>query len=416
MTVFLSRRRLAALALILIVLAGGCAQRRLCAPAELLNPAQYVDVNAAPGTHNPVQRKVFDALTSELRQEARDGPNRAAGRKLNVLALSGGGSNGAFSAGVLNGWTATGTRPSFDTVTGISTGALIATFAFLGPAYDGHVRRMYTEVSSDDIYQRRPKLAVLWSDSAASSAPLKRLVDSQIDRRVFCEVARAHAQGRRLFIGTTNLDTGRLVIWDMGAIASSGRPGAIKLYREIILASASVPGFFPPVPIEVTVNGRKYTELHVDGATTSEVFLHASMLNLDPDTIRPDEPPLAGSRVYIIIAGKPFPEPRCAKPRAIDIAGNALSALTSAQTRSDLIRIYTLSLLTGMEFRMAAMPQDFPTHGSSLSFDPPEMKRLYEHGYRLACSGKAWRDTPPVVEPAEQSVPRAGTEFLTAGR
>ncbi len=415
MTTGLARRHLLVLVLILSVWTGGCAQRRrACSPPELLNPGEYVDMNAASDSSGPTERKVFDLLTAPLREDESNGQEEVDGPKCNALALSGGGSNGAFSAGVLNGWTASGTRPSFDIVTGISTGAIVATFAFLGPAYDGHLRRFYTEVSSDDIYERRPKLAILWSDSAASAAPLERLINSQLDTQVLEAVADAHAQGRRLYIGTTNLDTGRLVIWDMGAIASTGRANSLKLFRKIVLASTSVPGFFPPVPIEVTVNGRTYTELHVDGGATSEVFLRASMLNLDSDESRPAKRVLAGSHVYIIVAGKPYPDPKCAEPRMIGIAMSSLSALTSAHTRNDLVRIYTLSLLTGMGFHVAAIPQDFPMQGDSMSFERREMGRLYKEGYRLAYSGEAWRDVPPVVEPSEQSVPRAGTDFLTA--
>ena len=414
MLIFSARGCALVATLILSALTVGCAhQRSNCVPPELLQSEQIVDLNAAPGAHAPVNRQVFDVLTADLRKQADGAPNGSDGRRLNVLALSGGGSNGAFTAGVLAGWSATGKRPAFDIVTGISSGALIATFAFLGPEYDDEVGHLYTSVSAPDIYRRRPELAVLWSDSAASSAPLKRQIDSQINRCVLAAVAAAYAQGRQIYIGTTNLDTGRLVIWDMGAIAASGRPEALQLYRDVVLASASVPGFFPPVPIEVTVNGQQYTEKHVDGATTSQLFVRASMLNLDPATIRPDRRPLVGSHLYVIVAGKLFPDPRCAAPRALSIGENALSALTSASTRNDLVRTYTLSLLTGMSFHVAAIPQDFPTNKSSMAFDQEEMRRLYAQGYQLAAAEQMWRDTPPVVAPSEQSVPRAGTQFVT---
>ncbi len=405
-------------ALVFCLLMGGCArQRNNCAPLTLLKPEMVVDLGATgdSASNAAVEREVFEELTAPLREHFKDEPGETAatGRKrLNILALSGGGSNGAFTAGVLNGWTTTGTRPCFDVVTGTSTGALIAPMAFLGSCHDASIRDWYTNVSSDDIYRKHPKAAVLWSDSAASSKPLERLIAKNMDQRMLAAVAAAHCQGRRLYVGTTNLDTGRLVIWDMGAIATSGRPGALELFRKIMLASASVPGFFPPVPIEICVNGRRFTELHVDGGTTSQVFLRGSMLNLKPDEIRAGHKPLANSQVYIIIAGKSFPDAKCVKPRALSIAPAALGALTSAQARNDVVRIFTLSLLTGMDFRMAAIPQDYSIGENSMEFNMHAMRRLYNKGYQMARCGQVWLKSPPVVDPSEQSIPRQGTNFL----
>lgn len=407
-----------AVALVLCLLIGGCARKRgNCVPTTLLKPGMVVDLGATSEStsRGAAEREVFEELTAPLREhfDDRTGETATLGRKrLNTLALSGGGSFGAFSAGVLNGWTATGTRPVFDIVTGTSTGALIAPMAFLGPCQDARIRELYTNVSSDDIYRKYPKPAVLWSESAASSEPLKRLIAANMDYRMLAAVAAAHCQGRRLYIGTTNLDTGRLVIWDLGAIAASGRPGSLELFRKVVLASSSVPGFFPPVAIEICVNGRRYTELHADGGTTSQVFLRGSMLNLDPAEIRAGRKPLADSRVYIIIAGKSFPDAKHVKPRVVSIAAGALGALTSAQTRNDVVRIFTLSLLTGMEFRMASIPQDFPVGENSMDFDTHIMRRLYNKGYQMARCGQAWRKSPPVIDPSEQSIPRQGTNFL----
>lgn len=395
----------------------GCAgQRSHCIPTTLLKPKTQANLGVASETSSPgsVEREVFEELTTPLREHFADGAGDVSSlgrKKLNVLALSGGGSYGAFTAGILNGWTSSGERPVFDIVTGVSTGALIAPMAFLGPSHDRLIREFYTNVSSDDIFRKHPKLAVLWSDSVASSAPLERLIAINIDHRMLAAVAEAHSCGRRLYVGTTNLDTGQLVIWDMGAISASGRPGSLELFQKIVLASASVPGFFPPVPIEICVNGHRYTELHADGGTTSQVFFRASMLDLDPAEIRAGLKPLAGSRVYLIIAGKNFPDAKCVKTRVVNIAAGALDALTSAQTRNDVTRIFTLTLLTGMEFHMTAIPQDIPVGESSMDFDPVTMNRLYHTGYQMARCGQAWRDSPPVIDPSEQSIPRHGTHF-----
>ena len=241
--------------------------------------------------------------------------------------------------------------------------------------------------STSDIYHKRFKPAVLLSDSYASSEPLERIIETSISPQLLCEVAIAHAEGRRLFIGTTNVDTGRLVIWDMGAIASSGRPDSFALYRKIILASASPPAFFPPVHIDVSVNGRNYTELHVDGGTTAQVFFCALMIEIDRSEFSGGRRPLAGSCVYIIVAGKAFPDPKCVESRALKIAGSSLGALTYAQTRNDLVRIYTLTMLTGMDFRVAAIPQNWPIHEDSMAFDRESMRSLYDRGYQWTVAG-----------------------------
>jgi hypothetical protein len=214
-------------------------------------------------------------------------------------------------------------------------------------------------------------------------------------------------------VGTTNIDTGRLVIWDMGAIASSGKPNSLMLYRKIILASASPPGFFPPVQIDVSVNGQNYTEMHVDGGTTAQVFFRASMIHIDPSEFSGKTRPLTGSRIYIIVAGKAFPDPKCVEDRAFKIAGRSIGALTHAQTRNDLVRIYTLTMLTGMDFHVAAIPRDWPIQEDSMKFEPTAMRSLFDRGFQLTAAGQAWADVPPVLDASQQSIPRSGTEFAT---
>ncbi|MCE9548724.1 MAG: patatin-like phospholipase family protein [Planctomycetia bacterium] len=400
------------LVLLLCTLAGGCCAhyQRCCVPKNLLVPEATIDLSSTSDHDATAER---DALAASLARIKAAGPEPVEGaRKYNVLALSGGGSYGAYTAGVINGWTASGQRPSLDIVSGVSTGALIATYAFLGPEYDHCLREFYTTTTKDDIYRMRAKPAVLWSDSAASSEPLKQLIEQRVTPKLLSAVAQAHAQGRRLYVGTTNLDTGRLVIWDMGAVASGSQGDALGLYRKIILASASVPGFFPPVSIDVTVNGRQYTEMHADGGTTAQVFFRASMLDLEPAQFAGGRRTLAGSRVYIIVAGKSFPDPKCVNDKALKIAASALGALTYAQTRNDLVRIYTLTLLTGMDFRLATIPQEMPIDPDSLSFERGEMQRLYQRGYQMASASQVWADVPPVLDASQQSIPRAGTKFL----
>lgn len=395
---------------LLVLAVTGCTARyRACVPPELSRESGLVQPGPAD-VSAPVEEELLRSFAPSPVV-----PAEPAGKPGKFLVLSGGGMYGTYTVGVLSGWTTTGTRPQFDVVTGVSTGALIATYAFLGQQYDATMVRLYTSVTDRDIYRRRPIAAVLWSDSAASSAPLKKLIDAQVDDEIIAAVAQAHTEGRRLYVGTTNIDTRRLVIWDMGAIASSGRPDAKELYRKILLASASVPGFFPPVPIDIEVNGRTYTEMHVDGGATTGLFLRASTLHLPPEALKAGKQPLAGSDVYVIDAGKLYADPTCIHRRTIRIGGSALTSLVYSQTRGELFRIYTLCKLGGMNYHLASIPEDFKLGSDSMSFDRTEMRRLYNAGVAVTTDGRAWRDTPPGILPEEQSRPRTGTQFFMPG-
>jgi hypothetical protein len=391
----------------------GCVSRhRACAPPELARASGRVELGPSDDSRS-VETDLIRSFADKAR--AANDPAALPAKKARALALSGGGMYGAYSVGVLSGWTAAGDRPQFDVVTGVSTGALIATYAFLGSEYDRPMVEHYTTISNKDIYRKRGVGAAILSDGAASPAPLKKLIAAQVDDAMIAAVAKAHQCGRRLYVGTTNIDTRRLVIWDMGAIAASGRPDAKELYRTVLLASASVPGFFPPVPIEVEVNGEKFTEMHVDGGATTGVFLRASTLPLDQEALKAGRQPLAGSEVYVIVAGKLYADPACTDRRGLKIAAGALESLLYSQTRSELFRIYTLCLLGGMKYNLASIPEDFKTGADAMGFDPAEMKRLYDTGYAAASGGRAWRDTPPGGEPHEQTQPRSGNQFLAPG-
>ncbi|MBX7104187.1 MAG: patatin-like phospholipase family protein [Gemmataceae bacterium] len=389
----------------------GCAHsQRNCVPKELVRSEPTVDLNAPPGEDHAIDRDIVNQL---LNRDTSDADLPPGAKRYQILAMSGGGAFGAYTAGVLNGWTAAGDRPCFDIVTGISTGGLIATLAFVGSSQDRTLCEMYTQVSSSDIYTMRPTVSLLWSESAASSAPLKKLIDRQITPEIVNQVACAHAQGRRLYIGTTNLDARKLVVWDMGALASSQRPDRVELYRKVVLASASVPGFFPPVCIDVTVNGQRFTEMHGDGAATSQVFIPGAALKIDRELLRQGKKPLAGSQVYVVLAGKLYADPDCVEPKIKSIAGSALSSLTYAETRVDMIRIWSLCKMGGMGYQSTAIPQDLELPGDPLEFDPVPMGKMYQAGICDGRDRRRWRTTPPGSEPSEQLVPRAGTEFVT---
>jgi len=327
-----------------------------------------------------------------------------------VLAISGGGMYGAYSAGVLRGWTEAGTRPTFDVVTGVSTGALIAPFAFLGAEFDDLLEREYTRSVQGDIYRKRVLLAPLWSDSIADSTPLRRRIAADITPALLDRIARAHEQGRRLYVGTTNLDTKQLVVWDLGAIAAGDGPNRLALIRHVILASCSVPGFFAPVPIDVEVDGRRYTELHADGGVAASLFLRPEMVGLDP--LRPRRPTGPDrTEIRVIVSGK-LDAPGGPVTRSfLGVSTDALSGVLKAQQDGDLMQVFLLSRYLGADFSLTAVPRDLPVNGSAFDFDPGPMRLLYAAGRRAAADPSAWRSLPPGLTPDELARPRAGTQF-----
>ena len=308
------------------------------------------------------------------------------------LSVSGGGSNGAFGAGLLVGWTASGARPQFDIVTGISTGSLIAPFAFLGPAYDGSLREAYTEVTGKDLYKKKGILSIVGSDSIADNTPLRRLVEKYVTDQLLADVAREHGKGRRLLVGTTNIDAERPVIWDMGAIASSGKPGRKQLFRDILVASASIPGMFPPIRLNVVADGKRYDELHVDGGTSNQAFLFPS--NFSPKNVDKQLGAKRKRTLYIIRNGKVTPEWSAVKPRLASIAGKSISSLIKTQGIGDLYRMYANARRDGIAFNAIWVPASFNMKEKE-PFDQAYMRTLFNLGYEMGKGGIPWSQLPP---------------------
>jgi predicted acylesterase/phospholipase RssA len=341
-------------------------------------------------------------------------PSEPARKPFNILALSGGGADGAYAAGALVGWSDSGTRPRFDVVTGISTGALVGTLAYLGPDYDPDLKRFYTTVTDSDLLDRRSLLGALLSDALADPEPLAKHIAAMVDDKFLAAIAAEHKKGRRLYVGTTHLDARRLVVWDMGAIATRGRPEDRELFRKVLLASTAAPGFFPPVPIPVEVDGKKYEELHVDGGATASLFFRPPQVPW-AEAVRLGDRPLAGSNLYVIVAGKLYPDPDRVERKLIPVVADSLVTLVAAQTRSDLVRLYAEAREAGMTYRLAAIPAAVPASPDPMSFDPAWMARLFDAGRKRAVTGSLWRTTPPGAAPGEEVPDRTGTRLTTTG-
>lgn len=318
------------------------------------------------------------------------------------LAISGGGDNGAFGAGLLNGWTASGTRPEFKLVTGVSTGALIAPFAFLGPKYDFVLERVYTQTSQKDIFKKRGMIKGFFGDGMADTSPLSTIIASYVNQQFLDEVAAEYAKGRELLVGTANLDSLEPVIWNMTAIAASKDPRALGLFRKILLASASIPGAFPPVMINVEVNGTPYQEMHVDGGTMAQVFLFPPSIS-DARVAEVERKRVA----YIIRNARLDTDWASVERRTLPIAARAIGSLTTTQGIGDLYRIFATTQKDGIDFNLAYIPRTFAVPHTA-EFDTNYMRQLYATGMKMAQDGYDWQKYPPGYVAPRGAVQPAG--------
>jgi len=314
-----------------------------------------------------------------------------------MLAVSGGGADGAFGAGLLNGWTERGDRPEFTQVTGISTGAIVALFAFLGPEYDDELRAVYTTYTTDDFLSRTFFSALTGGSAISDTRPYRRLIERYVDGEVMERLAEAFENGRTLLIGTTNLDAARPVIWNVAAIAATRHPKARTLVQDIIQASSAVPAAFPPVLIPVVgQDGRLYDEMHVDGGAVQQVMLFSPELPLK--SIDQELGIEIERSLFVVINNRLRRAYRPVTPRLVPIAGAAVSTLISGSGTGDIYKIFAIALRDDIELRVVSIPRDFDLESEEL-FDPSYMQALYDLGYAFGLSGEGWETKPPDYAP-----------------
>lgn len=326
-------------------------------------------------------------------------------KSFDVLALSGGGADGAFGAGVLTGWTQRGDRPEFSMVTGVSTGALIAPFAFLGPAYDGKLTEAYTSGIASHLTDNRGILSI-FTPGIFHAGNLRTLVEHYVDDDLIRAIGKEQPKGRRLLVATTNLDTQQGVVWDITAIAHEAiihpkkKLAARQLICQILVASASIPGAFAPVMIETTTvgdvgvsgnnansEGRILQEMHVDGSVALPLFiLPESMLNWNvPEDIR------RKGHVYVLVNGKISPAYTVTQNNAVSIAARSLETITKAQARATLLALKGFAERNGLSVSVLSLPDDF-VDGGMMAFDTKSMGRVYALGHSLGVSANNWTD------------------------
>lgn len=365
-------------------------------------PAELIDQAAIPGM--PVIRAyggqlspyMMNDLSQSFVQESPEDFPVAPDGKIHYahLALSGGGQNGAFGAGLVNGWSKNGTRPIFKIVTGVSSGAMMAPFVFLGPEYDDELQKFYTTTSSKNIFERLFILSqLLRGESLLDSSPLQNMIAQLVDAEFLSNIAKAHQGGRRLYIGTTDLDSQQLVVWNMGLIASSGRPDALDLFRKIMLASSSIPVAFPPVLFKVEADGRKYDELHVDGAIKATVFYSAGVFNFE--SAQKNSPRGPGREdIYVIHNGQLGPVHDETRRTLASIAYRSIEAAAKAAVIGDLFFIYTGAQRSQSGFYWVTIPTEVSLESNEM-FDPVTMRRLFDFGLEKSHSNDFWFNEPP---------------------
>lgn len=379
--------------LVILLQACGVIQERNAPPQDLVDEA-YI-----PGLNHSTARFWGDApppytqeLVSFSDAEVRESFPLIYGREHHLLAISGGGGEGAFGAGLLAGWTASGTRPEFTMVTGVSVGGLIAPFAFLGSEYDEQLKELFTTSSSKDIFVKNPLSRIRNATALKDTAPLRALLDKYITDEMLEKIAQQHRGGRRLLIGTANIDALRPVTWSIGMIADSGVPGAGDLIRDIMLASASIPVNFPPVSIEVEAGGRRYEELHVDGGIVSQVFLYP--LGLDWRRLEEKLAVKGTPQVYLIRNSMMDPRWVATERKLITIGVRSLYSLIRSQGLGDVYKIFLGAKRDGLDFNLAYIPRDFNAVPNE-AFDMEFMNKLFERGYNMAKQGYPWEKSPP---------------------
>lgn len=367
---------------ITLISLAGCAsmKKRNTVPADRIYDVQVIGM--------PNVRMVVNYLSPNyklIEMDVKGAPEAPAfkGGEVKMLVISGGGGNGAYGAGILCGWTKAGTRPDFQIVTGVSTGALTGTCAFLGPKYDDTLKRMYTTYSDADIARPNPPLfSLLMGESMASNKPLARILDEMITMDILNAVADEHAKGRRFYVATTNLDAKRPVVWDMGRIASVRTPEALSFYKKVILASAAIPIVFPPEMFKVEHGVDEYEELHVDGGISTQVFGYSIAREYITGASEKGE-------VFVIRNGYIVSSPKPVVPNLAAIGGESINGLIDAQAAGDLIRLLAFCKKDGVGYHATFIPAEFSAPRKS-EFDTNYMNALFDFGYELAASGKEW--------------------------
>jgi predicted acylesterase/phospholipase RssA len=372
----------------------GCALPRRDAPPTIFSTATPVDFAAGVrflSTDRASVEAKSTAALERLRSSSKDG-------RLQALVLSGGGAGGAFGAGALVGLSRRHERPQYDLVTGVSTGALIAPFAFLGSEWDSQLTEAFTSGRGAQMSVRG--LLALPLGASRRSAVLTALVDHYVTPDLIRAVAKEADTGRLLWVATTDLDKEETVIWDLGAIAMRGGEPARKLFRDVVVASASIPGVFEPVLIHVEQAGRLYDEMHVDGNASASLFIAPAAAYF----ALLDQRSLDGAHVYVLINGQIIDAPETTPFRLRPIVARTFSVALKHMSRAQVVALDQFAEKYRMSVRSTYLPFDFPQY-SSADFRASTMRPLFEYGARCAQSGNLWTTMDETMDTVAKALP-----------
>ncbi len=370
-----STARVAFMMAVVAIVAAGCVARpQENAAIRTLQPMESIDPNAT--AEQLLAKTGIPAIPAED-----DGMHT-------VAAFSAGGADGAYGAGVLNGWSRSGQRPKFDVVTGVSTGALMAVLAFLGPQYDGELERFYTTQTNDKIYKKKG-ISGVFGDSLYDNEPLKEQIEAFVTQDILNIIAAEHMRGRRLYVATTNIDAGDLVVWDMGEIATGTRTDSVQHFQKVLRASAAVPAYFPPVYIKPQ-RGIELRQAHVDGGVKAPILVSGFMF---PDNKQP-------KALYMIINGNTtkLNSSTPVKASLASIAQKSIVELMRVLQDETVYRDFVVARNVGAKFRLTQIPDSIPLANEGLNFDKKRMNELYQAGLADGVKGPdAWLTEPPKI-------------------
>ena len=380
--------------LLLFLLLAGCTTRPIALPKSHANALPWGAIDLDIKSHEPYS--IRNSLGSVLTQKADKYSHTNSDVPFNILTLTGGGSRGAFGTGLLIGWGEKGTMPNFDIVTGISTGAVMAPFIFLGKDELKKVEYFYTKMNTDEVFTSS-LLHIFGYGYMMNAKPLKALFAKTFDKAFLDKIAKEYKNGRRLYIGTTNIDTGQLTVWDMGAIASSSRPDKYQRFCDIIYASSALPIYLPPQYMQVNIDDKKYYQMHIDGGIYSQVFMIGLLVNWGEVLNFKKSANTNFDVTLYTIANRKYRQRDVYKP----IEQNPMSIIEAyVLTEMDLLfdrsvyRLYSSCKEKGFKFKMASIPnkmEDIITVPTE--FKPKEMIKLYNLGYKIGNTHIQWKES-----------------------
>lgn len=376
----------------------GCARVRHAVPENLVGEAVVVGM---PGiryyTDKPVSFFMTrQSLVDSFKEEDKSDYLVYGIKTYPVLIIGGGVSNSAYGIGLLKGWLKEGSRPVFKIITGYSSGSLLATATFAGEGYEDRLAELFTSISTKDVVKQKGILGIMFGNSVYSSARFAKKIDDIMDTDLMARIAQEHKKGRRLYVGTTDLDAQGFVIWDMGALASKASLDSLKLFRKIVLASCSFSAMLPPVYFQVEAGGRHYDEMHADGGVVGGLFYINQLMEGGVPAAQSCGINLRKlrTRIYALNCCYMSPHSKQVEDNLTAITSRLIETNGAAKMIGDTYRIYAFAKEKGWDYNLAYIPEDFKPNQKEM-FDKQEMKRLFKRGYDDAAAGYKWHKAPP---------------------